>query len=398
MARKPNNNTNATFINGTRYGTPSVSLDEQARRKGYQSFADYQEQDPQGAEALVQTQGSGTIEQVAAQDDSSPYTKFGALLAGTAAAGGLGEFLAAGGAPAAAASGATTAAGTGATTAVPGVAGATAASGAAGASPLAGIGTPTFFASTTAPSIAGGIGAPSFLAAVPGVAGAIAANSTVNQPPDSADGSPADGYSEPTSLPGSDEVEVGTGGSGGGFSRLLGRGLSLAGPALANASNASASNTSVANNDDLEAAANDRANAQYELNSYGANTSAQSAFENELIGRANLEGTQRNTDLTNVYRNSVATSGRRSPFNPNPVTYSPQFLSTIGGLAQQGASELRKPRTFNSSTLPAPTFSPYVPRTLTTPTPRRPGGVGQGLGYVAPILSGIGALLGGGAR
>ena len=73
------------------------------------------------------------------------------------------------------------------------------------------------------------------------------------------------------------------------------------------------------------------------LDAYGANTSAQSAFQTE-------QQSARTSALKNLALQSYVSNPRSSPFDPkgNP-TYSPQFTSTLQTLANQGSDVLSKP-------------------------------------------------------
>lgn len=96
------------------------------------------------------------------------------------------------------------------------------------------------------------------------------------------------------------------------------------------------------------------------------NISGQSAFEQELMARAKLEQSQRANAGADVYRESFTTGGPGgtgpavSPFNPaGSPKESPQYLSTLKAVGDQGAATLAKPAQY--ATTGMPTLAPYTP-------------------------------------
>lgn len=96
------------------------------------------------------------------------------------------------------------------------------------------------------------------------------------------------------------------------------------------------------------------------LTANGQNITGQSAFEQELMNRAKEEDIQRTKAGKDVYRASYNANPRVSPFDPTGgPKYSPQYLATAQGLADQGAETLKNPAMYATSAQPA--LKPYVP-------------------------------------
>lgn len=148
-----------------------------------------------------------------------------------------------------------------------------------------------------------------------------------------------------------------------------------------------AATTAAGNNNNIQENAGLQANEQ--------NIQGNSAFVNEELGLANEEDAQRAAALKNVYQASRANGGtpQHSPFDPNPPTLSPQYLQTIGNLANQGSQMLSSPATYQVSNLPKPV--PYKPINIADvqgATGTSPGILQKIGGWLGPALGIIGAL------
>lgn len=148
-----------------------------------------------------------------------------------------------------------------------------------------------------------------------------------------------------------------------------------------------AATTAAGNNNNIQENAGLQANEQ--------NIQGNSAFVNEELGLANEEDAQRAAALKNVYQASRANGGtpQHSPFDPNPPTLSPQYLQTIGNLANQGSQMLSSPATYQVSGLPKP--APYTPVPINNvqgATGTSPGILQKIGGWLGPALGIIGAL------
>lgn len=130
------------------------------------------------------------------------------------------------------------------------------------------------------------------------------------------------------------------------------------------------------------------------LTANAQNISGQNAFENQLLARAKDEEAQRGTALKNVYRNSIATNPRTSPYNPaGPSTYSPEYLSTLAGLSGQGAKTLSAPGQYDTSKLPPlKPYTPYDPNSMSGPGGTQPSTMQTVGNWLAPTLSTISAI------
>lgn len=110
-----------------------------------------------------------------------------------------------------------------------------------------------------------------------------------------------------------------------------------------------------------EAAANDRQTQEHAgLTANGQNIAGQSAFESQMLAREHAEQQERQQNLKDVYRNSIARNPNRSPFNPTAGPhYSDQYLSTLGSIGEQGAARLSSAPTYSTDKMPA--VKPYTP-------------------------------------
>lgn len=137
-----------------------------------------------------------------------------------------------------------------------------------------------------------------------------------------------------------------------------------------------------------------QANVNTGLTANAQNISGQNAFEQQLIARAKDEEAQRSTALKNVYRNSIATNPRVSPYNPaGAPVYSPEYLSTLGGLSGQGAKTLSTSGQYDTSKLPAlKPYTPYDPNSMSGPGGTQPSTMQTVGNWLAPTLSTISAI------
>ena len=124
--------------------------------------------------------------------------------------------------------------------------------------------------------------------------------------------------------------------------------------------------------------------AEVQVLANNSNTSGQAAYENELNARGTLEGTQRNTDLTDVLLDNYANNRPVNPFDPTPpMTVGPQALSTLNNLGQQGASALATPPQYSTTNMPAiPAYNPLNGSQLASPST-----LSQVLGYTGAGLT-----------
>ena len=116
-----------------------------------------------------------------------------------------------------------------------------------------------------------------------------------------------------------------------------------------------------------------------------AATQAQNAYQNQLIARANLEGTQRKGNLSDIYKASQAHNPHVSPYNTvGAPVLSQAYMNAIDALQQQGSDQLSKAPTFTSANLPMPT--------LTQPPAFKQAGTLERVGnWLGPALSLYGA-------
>lgn len=132
---------------------------------------------------------------------------------------------------------------------------------------------------------------------------------------------------------------------------------------------------------------------QLGLGGYNANTSAQSALEAELMRRADVEGSQRKTDLSNIYKESVASNPTASPYNTRGLpTLSQAYKDAIASLAKQGGTELAQDPAYRVRNLKQPTMTPYVQPPFTLPTQTKKGTLENVTDWLSPLLSGVGAF------
>jgi hypothetical protein len=131
---------------------------------------------------------------------------------------------------------------------------------------------------------------------------------------------------------------------------------------------------------------NQLTNEQLAAQAYGANTSAQSAFQNQQQNMSQLETGQRSSALKDIYRASYAQNPRVSPFDPvGAPKYSSAYMGVLSGLEQQAAERLKTAPKYGTDVMPAPTYTPYVPNTK----PSTMQTVGN---WIAPALTIAGAL------
>lgn len=95
------------------------------------------------------------------------------------------------------------------------------------------------------------------------------------------------------------------------------------------------------------------------LTANAQNIQGQSAFENELMNRAQEEDRQRTNARQDAYRASAASNPSVSPFDPRPPVLSPAFKTSIANIGAQGSARLAQPAQYGTTTLPA--LKPYVP-------------------------------------
>ena len=168
----------------------------------------------------------------------------------------------------------------------------------------------------------------------------------------------------------------GVGGGAGGAASTLGSILSAAGPAIGSAVQASGQNA--LNQGEIGVQATN------------ANTSGESAYQNELLNMAKEEATQRATDLGQVETENYAQTRTQDPFDPvGHAAINPQLAGVLSGLSNQGAAGLKNAPQYSTTNLPAPTpYTPLNPNTLGQP------GAGTTAGnYLAPVLTTLGAVL-----
>lgn len=302
-----NVNTGVTTLGGKRadvYRGPS--LDEQAKARGYESFAQMQSEDPSGASLVQRDTPEGSITQVAKNDDANKWFM------------GLRDYLL----PAVLAGGGLSALGVGGSTLGTGLA-------------------------NGGMSVGGGAGA--------GVGG-----STLGT------------------------VAAGGGAAKGILSKIASM-AELAGPAIANATKASYNNTDVANDGAMERARLERTDAGLENNAYNSNVNAQQTFENMFVNRADLEQKQRDSARSASYRDSFAQNMPVSPNNPRPVTLSDGLKKTL-------STQANTPVPFGATSRPLAEYTPYVPRTLSTPEQQQPGGAAQAGNILGPLLTTLGGF------
>jgi hypothetical protein len=345
---------NATWIGGKRFVTENTSLDEYAQEAGYPDFATMEAQDPAAAQDIVnRTPGQGNDTQVADSDDVN-WGRIGAIGAGTVAAGFLPALFGGGGAAVA-----PSAAAGGGLPVGSGVSGLTLPTATLGATPGA--------AATTGAAVAPGAFA---------------------------------GYTPQ----GPTLAQLGREGGRGLLNPTLGRGLLAAGEGLSGVAGANAYNRGVTN--DANAQRDTLATRIWEaqnnqaLGAYNANTNAQSAHQNVLSNRADLEGRQRAGGLRNLYRQSYAENPAVGPFNPKGTPQlSPAFLEGLGHEARYGGEQLARRPSFHADQMPMPEYAPppamTAPPELSRPQSPTGGAGGTAINTLAPILSTIGRLFGG---
>lgn len=340
---------NQFYQGNQRFDANPVSLDDLAQAHGFASFNDMQNQSPQLASQLASSVGGGgdgTAYNSAAPSDDLSVGRLLAMLAATEVGGG---FLQGGGV---------------------GGALAPAASEAAGAAPEAA------GAATGVAGVTGGVGATGAqLAMTPEELAATASTGG-----------------------------VATAAGGSGTMGIISQILNAAGRGVGAASSASANNLSEEDRDALALAqlqlnANQQGQNAYTENAsvaqnaydenaavptqvFNANTTADSALQNELINRGTLEDTQRKQDLQNIFKQSSALNPSRSPYDPKGApALSQDYVTALSHLADQGGDELAQAPAYSARNMPT-----LKPRTLATPAPFVPAAPYQAPAFTPPRL------------
>lgn len=135
-------------------------------------------------------------------------------------------------------------------------------------------------------------------------------------------------------------------------------------------------------------AAGNTRRADYDTNvlANNSNISGQSAFENELTKRADIERTQRSDALKNVYRSSYAQNARPGPYNAaGTAAFSPEYLKALKDLEGQGAEKLAAKPQYDSNGLPV--LNPYTPI-----KPTQASTLEQVGNWAGPVTSTLGAI------
>ena len=119
------------------------------------------------------------------------------------------------------------------------------------------------------------------------------------------------------------------------------------------------------------------------------NITGQSAFENALINRAALEDTQRKNALKDVYMNSYAQNPRVSPYDPaGAPKYSPQYMSTLGNVANFGQGMLSSAPSYSAGNFPAlPPYKPINVKDVQGSTGTTPSTLSNIANWAGPTLS-----------
>ena len=133
---------------------------------------------------------------------------------------------------------------------------------------------------------------------------------------------------------------------------------------------------------------NDYLAALLDLQANQSNQNQQSTLENELLNRSTLEGSQRKSALKDEARANFAENFTPGPFNTRGITpYSPQYMSTLEGLSNQGASRLATAPQYGTNTMaPLPAYTPYTPKKPGSSTLQQVGN------WLSPTLSTIGTI------
>lgn len=135
-------------------------------------------------------------------------------------------------------------------------------------------------------------------------------------------------------------------------------------------------------------------NALMGLTANGQNITGNSAFENELMNRAELEAKQRKGGLANIYRESRIENPRVSPFDPaGAPKYSDNYKSALHQLSAQGAEDIATPVQYDVKTLPKlKAYTDYNPNTISGAGGTEPSTLQTIGNYLGPTLSTTAAL------
>lgn len=124
------------------------------------------------------------------------------------------------------------------------------------------------------------------------------------------------------------------------------------------------------------AGANRRTDAQIGQN-------AQGTYENALLGRAALEGTQRKDALKDIYRSSFYRNEKPGPYDTKGLPQvSPEYLDSLSSLEKQGLARLKADPTYDASK-----FKPLEEKAIPEAS-----GLEQAGSWVGPTLSTIGLV------
>ncbi len=353
---------NDFYMGGKRFGaTPLPSLDEMAQQQGHNTFDEWMQEDPVMAQQFAFAHGNGaTYQQAAASDDLSTGKLLG-ILAATAAGGAFADWAAAGSAGAGAAG-----------------AGAGGGGGAASGGAL--------------PASIGSMGVESpstFLASSPGLyTGSLGGLSAT---------APAMTELAPV------VSETGGGGLSGTLGNVAkyGKLAQTAGSAIGKATSAAAANRGATDTFNLDAARLALENNQLGLQGYEASSSAQSAYQNELLARAKQEEAERAAARHSLYLQGVANGPRRNPFSNRPEDQPPALSDAYRKALDEDAARASAligtdPR-FTSASMAMPTYSPYVQPPFTPPRQTHPGTLETVGNWLGPTLSIAGSIAGSGA-
>ncbi len=146
------------------------------------------------------------------------------------------------------------------------------------------------------------------------------------------------------------------------------------------------------------AAANNRqVGVQNALQANSQNISGTSAYENELMKRAEEDATQRKQALKDIYRNSWATNPTHSPYNPaGAPKFSPSYLAALKGLDEQGTARIAKPTQYGLDTLPMPAaYKPIDIKDVPGATGNSQSFLSKLGSWVSPALTVAGNFMGG---
>lgn len=128
------------------------------------------------------------------------------------------------------------------------------------------------------------------------------------------------------------------------------------------------------------------------LRNQAGNTSAQAAFENELLARAKEEQSQRNDALKQQYYANYVQNRRPGPFNPAGLTsYSPSLLSSATQLASQAQNKLANAPQYDTSEM-APLTSTTIDPTTFMNQYGKPGTLQNVSNWLSPTLTTLGRV------